>query len=419
MIMANDNIIWKSNISTYRRTLPAVAKDKMLYIGDREGNVYALNKNGEKKWIYQTYSPVFSPALGKNNVIYVSCKNGKLYALNNDGSLKWEFDTGGIIVSSPAIGEDGTIYLGNTKDYFYAINADGTVKWKVDIGGILRSFPAISYNNTIYAGNRDGSLIALTPDGKQKWRFQTRMNIRSNPVIGPQGRIYIGDTGGNLYAINPDGSEKWEKYFDSSFNSSPVIGKNGIIYFANGVGWDTLYALDKDGNQLWEYNTQMQNMTTPALTDNNIIFGNDNILFFLCDNGQLDYKLKFDWPIESSPTISNNGTIYISTQTAFYAVKGDSTGPLNQGWPLLKQNNANTGSINNTVSSIGKVNLNDEDSYLNYLLANKVNILIELNSGSTIDGIIINYTPKNIFLKSKGEINLIKRNAISIIKIKN
>jgi outer membrane protein assembly factor BamB len=55
--------------------------------------------------------------------VYVGCRDGKLYALNPNGSLKWSYNTEGEIgFSSPAIAVDGTVYVGSD-----AGGGDGTL----------------------------------------------------------------------------------------------------------------------------------------------------------------------------------------------------------------------------------------------------------------------------------------------------
>ena len=115
-----------------------------------------------------------SPALGTDGTVYIGAKDGLLYAINLDGTLKWAFETGDDVDtapvsdltepymrdqmtaifmrstrmeaesghlrrgddvdSSPALASDGTVYMKSDDDYLYAINSDGTQKWKFDIG---------------------------------------------------------------------------------------------------------------------------------------------------------------------------------------------------------------------------------------------------------------------------------------------
>src|SRR5207248_8044063 len=84
------------------------------------------------RWTFQTGGPVdASPAVGQGR-IYFGSKDGNLYALNPQGQLVWTFHTGHPITTSPAIGADGTIYLASSlpspsgpEGILYAINPGG------------------------------------------------------------------------------------------------------------------------------------------------------------------------------------------------------------------------------------------------------------------------------------------------------
>ena len=48
-----------------------------------------------------------SPAIGKDGIIYVGSSDNRLYAIDRDGVKKWAFKTRVEFKSSPAIGADG------------------------------------------------------------------------------------------------------------------------------------------------------------------------------------------------------------------------------------------------------------------------------------------------------------------------
>ena len=67
-------------------------------------------------WVFKTktLASSSSPAIGADGTIYIGEKNGEFYALNGTtGVKKWEFQTRGVY-SSPAVGADGTVYFGST-----------------------------------------------------------------------------------------------------------------------------------------------------------------------------------------------------------------------------------------------------------------------------------------------------------------
>ena len=77
-------------------------------------------------WEFETGQGGYSsPAIGPDGTVYVGSRDGKLYAINTkSGGKLWEFETGGSVFSSPAIGPDGTVYVGSWDDKLYAIKTD-------------------------------------------------------------------------------------------------------------------------------------------------------------------------------------------------------------------------------------------------------------------------------------------------------
>lgn len=135
--------------------------------------------------------------------MYVGCRDNKVYAVDPQGNKKWVFPTGGYVDSSPAIAPDGTIYAGSVDKKLYAINpADGTKKWEYTTLGMVISSPAVAADGTVIFGSDDGWVYAVEPiSGNLKWNFMAEKAVKSSPVIGEDGTVYIGEGNGNLYAI--------------------------------------------------------------------------------------------------------------------------------------------------------------------------------------------------------------------------
>ncbi|MEF8874404.1 MAG: PQQ-binding-like beta-propeller repeat protein, partial [Candidatus Thermoplasmatota archaeon] len=89
--------------------------------------------NGNERWSFDLGGEIqSSPAIGEDGTIYIGSRDGNLYAVNPDGTERWTFETGDMITSSPAIGEDGKIYIGSRDGNLYAVNPDGREKWSFD-----------------------------------------------------------------------------------------------------------------------------------------------------------------------------------------------------------------------------------------------------------------------------------------------
>ncbi|HUO05228.1 MAG TPA: PQQ-binding-like beta-propeller repeat protein [Candidatus Binataceae bacterium] len=188
-----------------------VGSDGTVYAGGGDGAVYAIDPNGNLKWIFETRdSSVFRKlstgvsllshlafatrfpeeyttdklirfiAVGNDNTVYAASEsmdfsgcggssgqpwNGRVYAIDASGSRKWAVDTESFI-TSVAVSASGTVYFtayaGVLNDgYVYALAADGNPKWDFESGDKFTPFAADN-DGTVYVGY-GLSVAALTP----------------------------------------------------------------------------------------------------------------------------------------------------------------------------------------------------------------------------------------------------------------
>ena len=196
-------------------------------------------------------------------------------------------------------------------------NNEGLIKWTfwTDFG--IDSSPAIDGDGIIYVSSHDQYLHALYPNGTEKWRAYCGHWLESSPAISEDGTIYVGSLDDNFYAINPNGTIKWKFYVDD-IHGSPVIDENGIIYFGVlGPGSDIgrIYALYPNGTEKWHYDTDFLIFTSPSIGEDGTIYvtSRDNNMYALYpDNGTCKWSYGFGgWP--GSPSIADDGTIYIGS----------------------------------------------------------------------------------------------------------
>jgi len=128
--------------------------------------------------------------------------------------------------------------------------------------------------------------------------------------------------------INNDGGTKW-KYATTvwGIKNSPSIDRNGTIYV---LDWDFLYAIYPNGTLKWSYNHDHMTASSPTISDDGTIyFGSDNSkLYAVNPNGTLKWRFTANDNIKSSPIIGSDGTIYFSTfdeNGKFYAVNPNGT----------------------------------------------------------------------------------------------
>ncbi len=307
---------------------PAVGHGR-IYVTSEDGNLYALNMQGQLLWKFQTPCHDFefgavTPAIGSDGTIYFASQicggerpNGILYAINPSGKQKWNFTNpnpgeGVDSFTSPTIGPDGTIYVSDVGFRIFAFNPDGTVKWQLATHGEVVGPPAVAPDGTVYVEIDDppptGScqqalnkcLVALNSDGTIKWGLFSFGEFNS-PAISSDGTVYIDSS-----AISPDGTVKWAS--PGTFGS-PSIGPDGTIY---GTSEQGLSAVNQDGSLKWKFPTGDGGSSVAIGSTGILYFGAGNTFFAVAPNGTLAWQFVIQ-PITSDPAIGSDETIYIGS----------------------------------------------------------------------------------------------------------
>lgn len=313
---------------------PVVAGDGSIYVGSKDGYLYAFNPDGSRQWVYRTGNEINgSPSLGPDGTIYVGSSDRKVHAVTPAGLQKWTFTVGTVVFAAPAIGPDGTVYVASLGNKLYALDpATGVPQWVFTAGGPIRSSPALGADGTIYFGAGypsapDGKVYAVTPTGALKWTVQTMAtSITSSPTVGPDGRVYVGAADGRLYALTATGAVAW--VFDTStgrafWYAGSALALDGTLYIGSTDGY--LYAVQGDGTLKWKFRTDGQVLSTPSL-------GVEGRIYFASATGRVyslhpthgtlfwTYTLGAPITLAASPALGADGVLYIAAPNGLHAL---------------------------------------------------------------------------------------------------
>ncbi|MGM0381287.1 MAG: PQQ-binding-like beta-propeller repeat protein [bacterium] len=352
---------WKFGLPS---TLPhpaALSPDgRTIYIrsGFRDGNLYAIDFDGNKKWRLKLdgFRNGSVPAVGNSGIIYVGgAESGKFYAVNPDGTIRWNTEVEGRIRGSPALDSEETIYISANK--LYAINSNGEKRWSFSGQGPFTTAASLALDGTIYVGNKK-FLWALNPDGSVKWNFKGRAEFwKGSPVVDTDGTVYAGDKSGSLYALDSSGELKWKFNSGAVLNQNISVGESGRIYVGNSAG--EVFALDRKGNKCWEFraeNPELSVTSVPTLSSEGNIYVNmtgpnfdpRSKIFALDMRGKVKWSVTNDGRFKGDPAIGPTGTLYVgsgyrSSEPGLWAIDTSAGKLAESPWPAYQQNNQNTG----------------------------------------------------------------------------
>ncbi len=192
--------------------------------------------------------------------------------------------------TSPIVDSKGDIWIGGEYKVYY-VSSEGKIIGNISLETSIESLSFGFGDDTIYVNTWEvtppmGStfkkyLFSIDRNNmKIRWKFEYNGSL-APPLVGPDETVYVVEYNGSIYALSYDGKCKWK--YDIEGFSSAVMGLNDTIY-VGGYNSKKLYAFSKDGTLKW-----------------NISIGS----------------------IYSSPSVDNDGTIYVSAGDSFYAIYPD------------------------------------------------------------------------------------------------
>ena len=131
----NGKVKWTFKTASHIYGSAAVDKHSLVYVTSTDGFLYALDgKSGKARWTFYTGDAIrSSPALGPDPeakseyLIYFGGGQGDVYAIDPDGNRRWSYSTLALtglvdypnINASPALGKSGIALASSNGDIFY------------------------------------------------------------------------------------------------------------------------------------------------------------------------------------------------------------------------------------------------------------------------------------------------------------
>jgi outer membrane protein assembly factor BamB len=245
------------------RAQPTVIGEHVYFSSD-DGNLYKLEQRtgaiawkaridqgsaprldlGDEKFRWDRYG---SSVIADDRRLYIGSRDGNMYALDPaSGAEIWRFRAGDMVTGTPAIRGDVVIFNSYDK-HAYAVKADdGSLRWKRDLKGELPSDVVIADDRALI-GSRSYDLNALDPSsGETRWqRYVWFSWIESAPNVR-DGIAYVGTSDAlKLFAFDVrDGRMAWERTLPGWSWSRPAISGGCVIAGAVGA---KAYSMPREG----------------------------------------------------------------------------------------------------------------------------------------------------------------------------
>jgi outer membrane protein assembly factor BamB len=239
--------LWSYRLGARTRSSPAIS-DGRVFIGDDAGVVHAVSlARGRPLWTHETegagmessdfgwdrVSLQSSPAVA-GGVLYIGSRDGGVYALDAEtGDRLWYADHGSPWVVASAAVRNDTVWTGSSDGLFVvAIDAaTGEEIWRTDVGARVFASPALAHGpggGTLYVADHGGAIRAMDPaTGEERWRFDVgETMIQSSPVPADDA-LFLGADDGGVYALGAGPvPPRMAVFWDSALSEQPFRAAN-------------------------------------------------------------------------------------------------------------------------------------------------------------------------------------------------
>jgi outer membrane protein assembly factor BamB len=265
-------------------------KSGMLFVGNEQGVLHAIDRDGKVRWKFATEKPIRAQPRVIDGFVYLASDSGFLYKLDRkSGAERWRarVDSG----SEPRIppSEKGTrwdrygssvvadakrLYIASRDKNLYAIDkASGRELWRVAAGDIMTATPALYRDLAIFAAY-DGRVRAVSArDGALRWTYDAKLAVPGDVIVAGD-RVLAGSRTYDLVSLDAaTGQELWKHYYWFSWIESPPVVRDGVVYTGSSDATN-VYALDlADGSLRWKTAIPGWSWQRPAVSDDVVIAG--------------------------------------------------------------------------------------------------------------------------------------------------
>jgi outer membrane protein assembly factor BamB len=183
---------------------------------------------------------------------------------------------------------------------------------------VASSWPGIAIEeDMLYVSAGNYLRVLDATEGKLDWSYPEKADARTAfyaPAVFQDSSMILSGYDNQLHFTAADGlsADAWTFAAKNRFIDSVVV-VDDVIYAANADR--VLYAVDLDGNEVWSYKTDSPLWAAPVV-ENGVIYqvSQRGVLYALkAETGEEIWTLDLGAAVMSSPVISNEGVLYVST----------------------------------------------------------------------------------------------------------
>lgn len=337
-----DNKVSNKAISPVKK-IPLDEESILIY--DYDGILFSFDLGTEKiNWTVKPTDSNLQMCANKvtlnDGVVYVPFVNGEIFAIDNQsGDIFWKSRLGNstdqiILKDQAPVINNGKLYITaqnqtQTSNLYALDTKNGSLVWTYKFDAPNNDIPALFFDNKIFAQS-GSTLYSFDANTGKVLNQKTFDEAMTGKIVTDGENIFVANEKELLFALSPNKLDiLWQFKLDENQNNikERIFCKDKKLYFAaQGPTVTSIYSLDsKTGTQIWktDFNDDNIEYITPEsdnlwgytrkkklfeldLTNGGIAFeaklttlpisniefpNNDNLLYYYCDAGLIEFDL--------------------------------------------------------------------------------------------------------------------------------
>ncbi|USZ70483.1 PQQ-binding-like beta-propeller repeat protein [Natronosalvus halobius] len=220
---------------------PVVGRDG-VYVGTTGGDLYALDFQGRRRWVYETdTSTTLTPGVSAE-FVYCCLEDALIAIETKTGDPAWTREATGLYTTPPTL-TDGLLLVGDAEGITAIRTETSEAIWASNLEAPPVGAIAVD-DERVYVAVQDESVAAMDRDsGEEVWRAPADGVVVGGPTLADD-RAYVADEGGTVLALDAETGQTWFTYkIDGAFTSSPTVLEGADTLFV-AADDDTLHVTD-------------------------------------------------------------------------------------------------------------------------------------------------------------------------------
>ena len=296
--------------------------DGVVYVGCRDGNLYAFGPEGDLVWKHRASDGIGASPLVLDDRVVCADYRGEVFCLaRKTGALLWKRGVRAKVVASP-VAADGAVYVAGTNGAVTALRLkDGSRLWERSIGRSIRATPTAG-SGYVVASTTDGTIARLDRRGAVVWRASAGAEIPSSPlIVEDRDLVIVGTRNRSLRAFSlGTGARAWAYAAGAEVSGAPALAGTAIVV---GTRDGAMHAVGLDGGSLWKSAVGGAILSKPLVAGGIVYattYGSRLVALDATNGGRLG-EFKASSPIYSSPDHDGKHIYFGSNGGVLYAVR--------------------------------------------------------------------------------------------------